>query len=168
MATAERMQQLGWDEIGLLCYGLSLSPMPLRVAIQDVTAEFDLGPRGAWMLNRIASGDTTPMDLTRVFGIGRSLVTAELTRLTDADLIAQSRRAGDGRRVDLVLTPLGERTRDRVRDGLGRLISERFAHYTVEEVRLCTRMLIDFLGSDVRFSPEDVGASNSRSGSAPA
>jgi DNA-binding MarR family transcriptional regulator len=151
----ERLK-LSWDEIGLLCEGLSLSSRPMGVAIKDITEEFSLGPRGAWITVLIAAEQVFfPLDLAQVFQIGRSLITAELTRLTDAGLITYRQSAKDGRRAELKLSPLGDTVQRRVKQELSKLVLERLASYTREDILLCTRMLRDFrLGSPDLIDPQ--------------
>ena len=85
-----------------------------------------------------------PLDLTKMFQIGRSLITAELTRLSDAGLIAYRKNDGDGRRVELTLTPLGETVQRRVKANLAKLVSQRLTSYSREQALLFGRMLHDF------------------------
>jgi len=138
-------QDLSWEEIGFICEGLVVAPRPLKAATRDITAEYSLGPRGAWIVNLIAIGEVVfPLDLTKRFQIGRSLITAELTRLSDAGLIAYRRSASDGRRVELTLTPLGQTVQRRVKAELVKLVTRGLAHYTHEQALLFGRMLHDF------------------------
>jgi DNA-binding MarR family transcriptional regulator len=135
---------LTWDEIGLLCEGMSLASRPMGFAVKDITEEYSLAPRGAWITAIIAAGRIHPLDLADLFRVGRSLITAELTRLADAGLIQFEQHAQDGRRTELKLTALGNTVMRRVRDELSKLILQRLAAYTREEVLLCSRMLRDF------------------------
>lgn len=136
--------KLSWEEIGFISEGMSFASRPIRNATQDITDEYSLGPRGAWMIRLISRGEVYPLDMTKVFHIGRSLITAELTRLIDAGLITYSKSSNDGRRVELTLTPLGELVNRRVKQELTKLITRRLSSYTREEVLLCARMLHDF------------------------
>jgi DNA-binding MarR family transcriptional regulator len=136
--------QLSWEEIGLISEALTLSSRSLRNVTQDITDEYMLGPRGAWMVHLISAGRIFPSDLTQVSYCGRSLITAELTRLTDAGLITYRKSANDGRRVELALTPIGRTVERRVRETLSKFILQRLSAYTREEVLLCTRMLREF------------------------
>ncbi len=135
---------LTWEEIGVLCEGLSLASRPMGLAVQDITDEYSLGPRGAWITILIATGQIYPLDLAKLFRVGRSLITAELTRLADAGLIEYEQNEQDGRRTDLKLTARGNIVQRRVKDELSKLVLRRFAAYTREEVLLCARMLRDF------------------------
>ncbi len=141
--------ELSWEEIGAICEGLVLAPRPLKMATRGIIAEYSLGPRGAWIVHLISIGQVSfPLDLTKFFQIGRSLITAELTRLSDAGLIAYQRNATDGRRVELTLTSLGKTVQKRVKAELIKLVRRRLSHYTREQVLLFDRMLHDF-GSDL-------------------
>ena len=138
-------QELSWEEIGIICEGLVLAPQPQKFATQRITAEYSLGPRGAWICLLISIGEVVfPLDLTKFFRIGRSLITAELTRLSDAGLIAYRKNAGDGRRVELTLTPLGQKVQRRVKTELAKLVKRQLSTYTREEALLFGRMLHDF------------------------
>jgi DNA-binding MarR family transcriptional regulator len=141
---------LSWDEINLIGEGLLLASRPLRLATQKITDEYLLGPRGAWMLRLISKGKVYPLDLAKAFDIGRSLITAELNRLSDAGLINYTRSDSDGRRLELRLTALGERVSRRVKQDLSKLITRRLSGYTREQVALCARMLLDFRLPDMK------------------
>lgn len=136
--------KLSWEEIGFISEGMSFASRPMRNATQSINDEFSLGPRGAWIVRIVSRGDVFPLDLTKLFHIGRSLITAELNRLTDAGLITYKKSEMDGRRVELALTPLGEQVSLRVKQELTKLITQRLSSYTREEVLLCARMLRDF------------------------
>lgn len=140
--------ELSWEEIGLFIQGLSFASRPVKAASDGITAEYGLGPRGAWILRLIESGLVVyPLDVTNFFQIGRSLITAELTRLTEAGLITYRKPIDDRRRFELHLTPLGEKVAARVREELYKLILERFSAYSRDEVLLCSRMLHEFIFS---------------------
>ena len=139
--------KLNWEEIGLLCEGMAFASRPLGVATLQVTAQYALGPRGAWITVLISTGVTYPLEIANVFNVGRSLITAELTRLTDAGLITAT-EGTDRRRTKLSLTPAGEAACKAVRKGLSKLVMTCFANYSREEVLLCTKMLHDFRADD--------------------
>jgi DNA-binding MarR family transcriptional regulator len=141
--------KLSWDEIGLLAGGLSFASRPMKLATQAITEEYSLGPRGAWILVLITTGQVFPLDLTNVFRIGRSLVTAELIPLTKARLITYRKSLEDGRRVELALTAAGEKLVVRIRAELSNLIIQRLANYTRDEILLCSRMLNDFISPKI-------------------
>lgn len=134
---------LGWDELGFVCEGLSFGQRPIRAAARDVTLRHGLGPRGAFILSLISNGIVYPLELAAVFKVGRSLITAELARLTEAGLIAATPGKEDRRRSQLKLTPAGEEACKEVRTAMARIISRNLAGYSVEEVRLFSRMLHD-------------------------
>ena len=143
-AAGARELKLTWEEIGFLCEGLSLASRPMGLAVQDITDEYSLGPRGAWIAILIPTGQIYPLDLARQFRVGRSLITAELTRLAAAGLIEYEQNAQDGRRMKLKLTSLGNTVQRRVKDELSKLVLRRLAGYTREEALLCARLLHDF------------------------
>lgn len=132
------------QEVGFLCYGLKMAPGELQGCIKPIIDQYSLGPRGVWMVGLIGKGMVFPSDLTRMLKIGRSLVTAELNRLTEAGLIETRQHEEDGRRVELRLTAEGERASDLLGEALSGLIDGRLASYTRDEKLLFTRMLRDF------------------------
>jgi DNA-binding MarR family transcriptional regulator len=136
--------KLSWEEIGFLCHGMSLASRPMDLAVKDISDEYSLGPRGPWITILIATGQIYPLDLAKLFRVGRSLITAELTRLAAARLVEFAQNAQDGRRTELKLTRLGNTVQRRVRDELSKLMLRRLAAYTREELLLCARMLHDF------------------------
>jgi DNA-binding MarR family transcriptional regulator len=152
-AGSDRLK-LSWEELGFLCEGLSFSGRMLKAATRTITDEYGLAPRGAWILILITAGQVFPLDLTNVFRVGRSLITTELARLTDAALITYRKSTSDRRRVELALTSLGEKVVQRVKGELSKLVIQRFSAYTREEVLLCARMLHDFIVPE----PQDVKA----------
>ena len=135
---------MSWEEIGFLCEGMSLASRPMHEATRNITEEFSLGPRGAWILVLIGSGHIYPLDITNVFRIGRSLISAELARLTEAGLITSVKSPDDRRRTALTLTPTGEDARRRAKEQLATLVLDRLKEYSREEMMLCARMLRDW------------------------
>ena len=139
-----RLKELSWEEIGFILEGLVIAPRPMKAITRDITAEYSLGPRGAWIVVLISIGEVVfPLDLTKMFQIGRSLISAELTRLSAARLIRYQRDESDGRRVKLTLTPLGEAVQRRVKADLAKMVTRRLAAYTHDQVLQFGRMLHD-------------------------
>lgn len=136
--------ELSWDEISFITGGMTLALRPISTATNNITKEYSLGRRGAWILILISTGHVFPLELTNVFRVGRSLVTAELTRLTEAGLINYRKSNRDGRRTELALTPLGEKVCLQVRELLTNLVIQRLSGYTRSEILLCARLLRDF------------------------
>jgi DNA-binding MarR family transcriptional regulator len=132
---------IGWDEIAFLAEGLAFGQRALRAATQKVTERYDLGPRGAWILNVVSNGVTYPLELATVFCVGRSLITAELTRLTEAGLIDTRPGKADRRKTELTLTPLGRAASDEIRQELSEIIRRRLAGFDAAEVRLAAEVL---------------------------
>lgn len=142
-STHTTIESLGWDELGLVAEGLAFAQRPLRAATREVTQQYDLGPRGAWILSLIAGGKRYPLELSEALKAGRSLITAELVRLAEAGLVTANRGATDRRRSELALTPLGQQACQRVRDEMARIVRRNLAGYSVAQVRLLIRMLRD-------------------------
>jgi DNA-binding MarR family transcriptional regulator len=134
---------LAWGDIAFLVHGMAFASGPLHHATGAVTERYDLGPRGTWVLNLVSNGIHHPHELAELLRIGRSLVSAELARLTDAELIVARQGKDDRRRSELALTPLGEAALKEVRSELAKLVTESLGHYAPEELRLCGRILAD-------------------------
>jgi DNA-binding MarR family transcriptional regulator len=139
-------EQLSWVDVGSVCEGLAFAIRPLHHCTEVVTQAYDLGPRGAWMLNLVSTGVCYPLQLAQTLCCGRSLITAELARLIAAGLVETSPGEKDRRRTRLALTPLGEAACQKIRDAMWHSITTNLAGYSVEEVRLLARMLRDVRG----------------------
>jgi DNA-binding MarR family transcriptional regulator len=134
---------LAWGDIAFLVHGMAFASGPLHFATDGVTERFDLGPRGTWVLNLVSIGLNHPHELAEMLRIGRSLVSAELARLTEAGLIVSRQGTHDRRRSELALTAAGEEALKEVRAELARLVTESLVHYSPEQLRLCGRILAD-------------------------
>ncbi|MBW8753706.1 MAG: winged helix DNA-binding protein [Sphingomonadales bacterium] len=134
---------LAWPDIAFLVHGMAMASGPVQHATDSVTSRHDLGPRGTSIINLIAIGIKHPHELAEIMQIGRSLVSAELARLTEAGLIVSRQGEQDRRRSELTLTPVGEAVLDEIRFALSRLVTESLGHYRPEELRLCSRILSD-------------------------
>lgn len=137
------LDALGWDELGRVAEGLAFGQRPLRAATREVTRQYGLGPRGAWILILISGGKRYPLELSEVLKAGRSLITAELVRLAEAGLVTSSQGRDDRRRRELALTIVGRQACQRVRDEMERIVRRNLAPYSAAEVRLFSRMLRD-------------------------
>lgn len=145
--------EIGWDEIAFLAEGLAFGPRALRAATAKVTERYGLGPRGAWILNVISNGVAYPLELASVFCVGRSLITAELARLTDAGLVDARPGKDDRRKTELTLTALGKTASEEIRDELSAIVRQRLAGYSAEETRLAAEML-RALSREPKMPPE--------------
>lgn len=133
--------ELGWEESAFLAEGLAFGPRALRAATTKVTERYNLGPRGAWILNVISHGVAYPLELASVFCVGRSLITAELARLTEAGLIDARPGKDDRRKTELTLTPLGKAASSEIRDEFLAIVRRRLVGFDAQEVRLVAEAL---------------------------
>lgn len=142
------------EEVAHFCSVMGVAPRQLAKARGAITEQFDLGPRGAWILGMIGVGVDSPSHLADGLRIGRSLATTELNRLSDAGLIEAQRGHGngDGRRSQLRLTASGCEANDRLGRALTTFVNERLAAYSRDELLLCARILRDFSGGAPQFS----------------
>lgn len=136
--------KLSWDDIGLFSYALTAARGKFGDATKSLAHDFGLGPRGPFILGIIGRGPISPHELADAYGVGRSLITAELNRLAAAGLIIQGRDPSDGRRATLTLTTAGEAARERLGEELEQLLEVRLANYSRDEIMLCARLLGDF------------------------
>lgn len=141
-----------WPDLAPIIEGLVFAGRPIGEATQGVTDRYDLGPRGCHILSAINSGISFPLDLASLLKIGRSLVTAELNRLTAAGLIEATPGKDDRRRSELSLTAKGLQASIEVSGELDRIIRNNLSAYTAEEVRLFSRMLADVSRSGERLA----------------
>lgn len=132
-----------WEELGLVVEGLALGQRPIRAAAAAVTKRNGLGPRGAYILSLISGGVVYPNELALALKIGRSLITAELTRLTEAGLVTAEPGETDRRRSRLSLTAEGQAACEEVRAAMRAFVTRNLAAYSAEDIRLFIRMLRD-------------------------
>ena len=142
-ATTNQPAELGWDELGFICEGLSFGQRPIRAAARSITQRHNLGPRGAFILSLISNGVAYPLELAAIFKVGRSLITAELTKLAEAGLVVATPGEDDRRRSRQALTPAGDAACEEVRNAMAHIIRRNLAGYSPDELRLFSRMLHD-------------------------
>jgi DNA-binding MarR family transcriptional regulator len=141
---------LSWEDIGFFGNAIAIASRQWRVAAKQVRDEFALGPHGPWIIGLIATNHVVyPSDLTKVLRCGRSLISAELNKLSEAGLINCRKSEEDGRQIELSVTPLGAETNKRVAESLTNLLEERLVHYTREDILYCARLLRDLAGSSL-------------------
>lgn len=139
--TGGQEADLTWEDVGAVAEGLAFGPRALNAATESVIARHSLGPRGAWILNVISHGITYPLQLASIFCVGRSLITAELARLTEAGLIESRPGRDDRRKSELTLTELGQAASDEVRQEMSRVIRKRLAGFSPEEIRIAAAVM---------------------------
>lgn len=136
---------LSREDIGYFSQALASSRGQFSHATKAMCAEFGLAPRGPWIIGLLGRQPRSPHELADFYGVGRSLITAELARLSEAGLIEQVKDAADGRRVTLSLTPDGWKVYQRLGEDLSSFLTQRLSGYTRDEIMLCARLLSDFV-----------------------
>ena len=132
------------DEVGKFFGALASARDQFGQVTKELSREYGIGPRGPWMVGLIGREPASPHQLATFYGIGRSLVTAELKQLQDAGLIIYTKSESDGRKVELSLTAFGNQLRDRLTEGLERQMRERLAGYSKQAVMACAQLLSEF------------------------
>lgn len=132
---------LSWDELGHLLEGLAYASRPIFAGAREVTERYDLGPRGAFLLNLIAEGHCYPDKLAEKIKTLPSLITSDLARLKEAGLVSAAPCPNDRRRSKLALTEAGERECNITRSNIARIVSENLAGFTPDQQQLFTDML---------------------------
>lgn len=140
--------ELSHEEFGLLTEGLAFAQRPIRASAEQATRDYELGPRGPFILRLLAGGVAFPNELAAVLRVGRSLITAELAKLTEAGLITATQGTGDRRRSHLSLTPQGAELAQRIYSSIRQNIARNLAAYSPDELRLFARMLRDVRGAE--------------------
>lgn len=149
--TKSAKAKLSTNEIVMFSSAIAQAASKVRETRQAITDHYDLGPRGSWILDLIHAGFDSPSALAGPMNIGRSLVTAELKRLMEADLLEQSLCFEDRRRLKLTLTILGDRTRRQVIEDMSIFLHERLGEYSREELLFCGGLLQAFAGTDTQW-----------------
>jgi DNA-binding MarR family transcriptional regulator len=92
-----------------------LAQRELLAAAKGIRDEFDLGPRGTWILGLIATGRIkTQADVVKRYKLGRSIIAEEMALLTKAGLVACTPHESDRRQITVSLTESGVRANTRM------------------------------------------------------
>ncbi|MET0377005.1 MAG: MarR family transcriptional regulator [Rhizorhabdus sp.] len=151
-----RQRPFSADEVGRFFGALASARDQFGQITKELSRKYGIGPRGPWMVGLIGREPASPHQLATFYGIGRSLVTAELRQLQEAGLITYKKSETDGRKVQLSLTPLGDELRNELTNGLAHLMAERLDGYSNQEVMTCARLLSDFArGNQYAQLPRD-------------
>lgn len=120
------------DELSL--YSLQLM---WRMRQQAVRAFEPLGFRTTrvLVLEFVARGYTQPKDLAEVLGIVPPAISTIVAELEGRGLLQRQTDPHDGRRINLSLTPTGEKTRQQLRDVWGQAREENRKRLTEQELR---------------------------------
>lgn len=146
------LARLSQDEVAQIVEGLTFAQRGVKGAAARTIKTHSLGPRGAWICILIAAGVNFPLELATALKCGRSLVTAELARLTEAGLITATPDKQDRRRSELALTVKGEAAANETRSELARILGRNLRGYSTKELQLFARMLADV----ARLEPEEL------------
>lgn len=142
-----RAPELNDEEVALFCNAIGVVPRKMGEAARELVEKYDLGHRGAWILAMINGGLNSPSRLSDALCIGRSLFTAELSRLVAAGLVKARKDSKDGRRLLLELTPEGLAANKRLQKTVNGFVNDNLSGFSREDVQLCTRLLLSFVGS---------------------
>lgn len=97
-----------------LMHSLSRITVIYDRVLRDAREEFALSARAFHMLALIAAGKRFPSDLAEWLGVARSVVSFELEKLVEAQLLRREADPADGRRVRLAMTAKGVKVNERV------------------------------------------------------
>ena len=139
--------KLNDEEVALFCNAIGVAPRKMGQAARELVEKYDLGHRGVWIMAMINGGLDSPSRLSDALCIGRSLFTAELSRLVAAGLVESSKDARDGRRLLLRLTDKGLAENARLQKTVNGFVNENLAGFDKHDVMLCTKLLLSFAGS---------------------
>lgn len=114
--------------------------------VEPINIRYSLGPRGASMLTLIERGAIHPAQLAEIYEVGRSLITAEISRLVAAGLVTREGFDQDKRRASLALTPLGKDISAKCFASYVKTLESSLGHYSQEERTLFLAMLQDLGG----------------------
>lgn len=121
-----------------------LAQRELLAAAKGIRDEFDLGPRGTWILGLIATGRIkTQADIVKRYKLGRSMIAEEMALLTKAGLVACTPHESDRRQITVSLTEWGVRANTRMGEAMAARLAERLGKYTLGDFLFCTGLLED-------------------------
>jgi DNA-binding MarR family transcriptional regulator len=129
----------------------------LNAVIRPLAERHDLGPRGMWALRCIADGKVYPSDIAAAMMVGPSLVTKDLQRLMEAQLVTRQPDPSDGRRSCFELTKKG---RDLSMEGFSLLekrVAPKLKSYDAKDLVSFLRILDDL--SEEKWLAADVDSS---------
>jgi DNA-binding MarR family transcriptional regulator len=121
-----------------------LAQRELLAAAKGIRDEFDLGPRGTWILGLIATGRIkTQADVVKRYKLGRSIIAEEMALLTKAGLVACTPHESDRRQITVSLTESGVRANTRMGEAMAARLADRLGKYTLGDLLFCTGLLED-------------------------
>lgn len=95
------------------------------------------------MLTLIDRGAVHPAQLAEIYEVGRSLITAEISRLIAAGLLVRDEFEQDKRRASLNLTVLGKQVSDESFAAYTQAVQSSLGHYSHKQRTLFLKMLED-------------------------
>jgi DNA-binding MarR family transcriptional regulator len=126
----------------------------LLLIAEPLNSHFSLGPRGLAVLGCVATGIAHPTALAEIFAVGRSLITADLKRLTAVGLLESTVDPADRRHSQLRLTELGAEVNRQGLAAFRSVVIRGLKKYTPAQRQLFARMLDDFSDTDFSFEFE--------------
>jgi DNA-binding MarR family transcriptional regulator len=140
----EHQLDIPWSDIGRFAEAIMLAQRELLAAARDIRDEFELGPRGTWILGLLATGRvTTQADVVRRYKVARSIIAEEVSLLAKADLVACIPHDEDRRQISLRITKLGIAANGRMGEAMAARMAERLNRYTRADLMFCTGLLED-------------------------
>lgn len=142
--------------VGRFAEAIRLAQRELLSAAQGVRDDYELGPRGTWIIGLIATGRVkTQSDVVKRYDVGRSIIAEEMAQLTKSGLVRCEPSASDRRHLDLMLTPLGEQANRRMGEALVQRFEERLGGaYSGQDIDFCITMLLKMAGGTLELGQE--------------
>jgi DNA-binding MarR family transcriptional regulator len=132
-AAVTRSDAVTLQELRAVYQALRTTRAAMLNITQPVAWRHALGQRGFAIMGAMVRGIKQPGPLAAELGIGPSLLTAELQRLSEARMITRDHHPEDARRVRLELTDKGLQLVRDTEDALRSAISPMLKEYSVAE-----------------------------------
>ena len=132
---------------------LSLVGRELTTALERQFAAYDVTSQQAALLLHVASGNTSPSQLTHALGTDTAGMTRLLDRLVAKGLVRRGRHPDDRRSIVVELTAAGGRVLPNVAPVFGRVTKQLLAGFSAPEVEQLSGLLRRMLTNLETASP---------------